>query len=462
MAWAEILAAADEAIAAVATGTASGTAGDSGVFIPESLLRTGAAATQSMTRGRLADANPRPDAARSHSDTGVLPRSVLLRADAAAASSTLQLADADLSDLRDPAGESAADLPTPGARPPAPVPPLAAPTATNLDPTPDDLHTSVTDVAAASHGSTDSAASLRAVIDRSAAWPVAARSQQGRSPSRPLAWAAALLVMIGGVAAGVRYLRPADSARTTTSPLAAASPAPRPVATALPAAIARPRDLSSGTGHSFSPLARALPSDLSDETATAPTGERDAQWSQPASEAAAPPAIAATLPPAAALPVPIPASTPAAPPAVASATPTRPTPSVTPPAATVAPRSRPAAANLPETSPLPSGPRKSSPGARLPDAGHELAAPIDHDPLRAATLLTRAEQAAARGEQGLALSLAIQSYHAQPSNNALLFAGKQACKLGDTDKVRWTRQHLPPGELGPVDAACKAAGLALE
>jgi hypothetical protein len=82
--------------------------------------------------------------------------------------------------------------------------------------------------------------------------------------------------------------------------------------------------------------------------------------------------------------------------------------------------------------------------------------------MRAATLLGKAEQAAARGEQGLALSLAIQSYHAQPSNNALVFAGKQACKVGDPDKVRWARLHLPPGEHGPVEAACKAAGLALE
>lgn len=82
--------------------------------------------------------------------------------------------------------------------------------------------------------------------------------------------------------------------------------------------------------------------------------------------------------------------------------------------------------------------------------------------MRAATLLAKAEQAAARGEQALALSLAIQSYHAQPSNNALSFAGKQACKLGDGEKARWARMHLMPGERGPVDTACKAAGLALE
>ena len=53
MAWEEILAAADEAIAAVAEIDRTGTAGDSGVFIPERLLRSGAAATASMTRGRL-------------------------------------------------------------------------------------------------------------------------------------------------------------------------------------------------------------------------------------------------------------------------------------------------------------------------------------------------------------------------------------------------------------------------
>ena len=30
------------------------------------------------------------------------------------------------------------------------------------------------------------------------------------------------------------------------------------------------------------------------------------------------------------------------------------------------------------------------------------------------------------------------------------------------EKARWARMHLMPGERGPVDTACKAAGLALE
>lgn len=497
MAWEEILAAADEAIAVVADVAGTGTAGDSGVFIPESLLRSGAATTASMTRGRLAPAASlpaslptslpvgteptlEPDAASSHGDTVVLPRTVLLRADAAAASTTLQLEEADLGDLGDPAGDSAADLPALGARPPAlvrePETSLAAASTLDRAPPPGDLHASVTEVAATSHGSTDSAGSLRAAIDRSAVWPLAARSQLGPSPSRPLAWAAALVLMIGGVAAGVRFLRPSAP---THAPIAAASPAPRPTTTALPAAIARPRDLSPGTGSSvaspptsIAPSPHALPGDLSDETASAPTRDRDVQWPHRAAEATTPPPITREPEPAALAVASV--NAPAAPPPAAIVSQPAPRPATAPrhdrDPPTVSPPVAPAPAKAvapaivpPETSPTPPpGPRKSSPGAHLPDAGHELAAPIDHDPMRAATLLGKAEQAAARGEQGLALSLAIQSYHAQPSNNALVFAGKQACKVGDPDKVRWARLHLPPGEHGPVEAACKAAGLALE
>lgn len=475
MAWEEILAAADEAIAAVAQTGTTGTAGDSGVFIPESLLRSGAAATASMTRARLsldlAPPAPELDAAASHSDTVILPRTLLLRADAAAASTTLQLDDADLRDLDDPAGASASELPALGARSGrSGAEPVTATASTRERRTPAaDL--GVSEVAAASHASTDSAGSLRAAIDRSAVWP-AARSQLARRPTRPIAWAAALILALGGVAAGVRLLRPPMSA----PPLVVAAPlAPRTDSAALPAAIARSRDLSPETGAAARPL-----HDLSDETAKLVTHDpAPTQWSPPAAPAGPPPAaVMPSVPPPIA---PIAAPTPPAPspaesrdlaPAPRGIVAPEPTPNPRPrgEAASHSPGPRAAArpvAATPTPTPLetpsvPTGPRKSSPGAHLPDAGHELAAPLDHDPMRAATLLAKAEQAAARGEQALALSLAIQSYHAQPSNNALSFAGKQACKLGDGEKARWARMHLMPGERGPVDTACKAAGLALE
>jgi len=496
MAWEEILAAADEAVAAVASVAATGTAGDSGVFIPERLLHSGEAATASMTRGRRSTAS-------SHSATAILPRTLVLRADAdvAAASTTLQLDDTDLRDIDDPAGDSAADLPTLTTRraraaqasTPATTP-ATTPTAPARAPGPADSaspeagrtrapagstglaagstlnqaappgHASVTEVAASSHGSTDSAGSLRAAIDRSATvWPAASRSQVARRPARPIAWAAALAVSLAGTVVGVRLLRPREPA---TAPIAAVSPAP-PVHPSVAAHPTRSADLAPRTGRSAS----ATPViDLSQETSD--SGLRDQEPSQwpirtgvrrPEPTGAAAPiavegaggasAVASPDVASAVAPVPAFAPPPAAPPT--PATPRQPAArSVRNPASSPQPA---------ETSAEPPpGPRKSAPGAHLPDAGHELAAPLDHDPMRAASLLTRAEQTAARGEQGLALSLAIQSYHAAPSTNALHLAGTLACKLGDAGKARWALTHLPPADRSPVEATCQTAGVALE
>lgn len=351
----------------------------------------------------------------------------------------------------------------------------------------------MTEVAASSHGSTDSAGSLRAAIDRSATvWPLASRSLVVRSPARLIAWAAALLVTLASVAGGVRLLRPREPA---TAPIVALTPT-QPVRTPQPATLAGSRDRSRETG----PSASAAPViDLSPETGRSPSGApvtylsqetssrltRDPeppQWpgriSQRPPEPTVP--VAPPSPVLVAPPSPVPAVAPAA---VASAvtTPagTTPEPRVVAPVLPATEATQPAitpakpgarTVRVPTTSSVPAGtsadpppgPRKSSPGARLPDAGHELAAPLEHDPMRAASLLTRAEQAAARGEQGLALSLAIQSYHAGPSTNALHLAGKLACKLGDADKARWARTHLAPADRGPVEVTCKAAGVALE
>ncbi|MBK7823928.1 serine/threonine protein kinase [Nannocystis sp.] len=506
MAWEEILAAADEAVAAVASVATSGTAGDSGVFIPERLLHSGEAATASMTRGRR-------NAASSQSATVILPRTLVLRADAevAAASTTLQLDDADLRDIDDPAGDSAADLPTltsrrartvrntaattmapttgtPGpAAPPSSVPASAPATGVGLAAAGSTLdqpapfgHASVTEVAASSHGSTDSAGSLRAAIDRSATvWPLASRSLVVRSPARPIAWAAALLVTLAGVAGGVRLLRPREPA---TPPIVALTPTPvhaplagsrdRSRATAPSATAAPVTDLSPGTG----PSASAAPvTDLSQETSSRRARDPEpTQWPGRVSQRPPEPTVAVAAP----SPEPAVAVAPAA--VASSVTPpadTTPEPRVVAPVLPASDASQPAitpprpgarTVRIPPTSSAetsadpPPGPRKSSPGARLPDAGHELAAPLDHDPMRAASLLTRAEQAAARGEQGLALSLAIQSYHAGPSTSALHLAGKLACKLGDADKARWARTHLAAADRGPVQLACEAAGVALE
>lgn len=101
MAWEEILAAAEEAVAAVASASGSGTAGDSGVFIPERLLHSGEAATASTVRGRRPVLTGRPPiraAARSAPPTVRVaaprtPRTAppVELAEAAAASTTLQL-----------------------------------------------------------------------------------------------------------------------------------------------------------------------------------------------------------------------------------------------------------------------------------------------------------------------------------------------------------------------------------
>lgn len=469
MAWDEILAAAEEAVAAVAAaaGSVTGTAGDSDVFMPERLLRTGEATKAPKPRDTQPDVravpgefgSPAPEASDS---AGILPAVLilghpapwhpgpLLRGEAGA---EVERAVDDLDADRPAANDRSGDSPAGRA-------------------------------AALESAMRAEDSSLRAAVDRSGTlWPVAATFQIEARParSRRYAWAAAVILTLGVTAAALRGLRsepPATdaaasqvSAVTTpqapypTGPVPASSArglAPSQVAAAPkllsrpgagphdlspgPASGARvglpqgtgPRDLSSGTG---SGAPRGLGADLSPRPGAAHVepspGPTDADpWNQASgdTDAAARAGAGSDLAPETGVK---PAARPGAAPAKTSAPGT------------------PSAEASPE-------PRKPLPGTHMPDAGHELAAPIDHDPLHAAELLERAEQAAGRGEQALALSLATQSYHAQPNANALRLAGEQACKLGDAGKARWARQHLAPGERGPVDAACQAAGVELD
>ena len=373
MAWEEILAAADEAIAAVAEIDRTGTAGDSGVFIPERLLRSGAAATASMTRGRLSldlVLQPRAPSRAKPASSG-----------AAAASTTLQLDVADLADLEDAAGDSASELPTLARARRLERTSGDANASTLLRPTPTvDLHTSVTEVAAASHGSTDSA--LRAAIDRSAGWPRAARSRLVRSPASRLVWVATSLLLAGSVATAVLLLRSPEGPSVATPP---------PMAPPAPPLAARGETR---------PFQSAPPVDVPDETTSRPPSTKaPTQWPQLAADAGVKPPLTA------------------APPATPSP-PTEPTPAVSPPprVATTTSATR---ARLPEGAPpplreatnrppgaiprpapvpppktplvAPLGPRKSSPGAQLPDAGHELTAPLEDAPLPAAAVPGKSE-----------------------------------------------------------------------
>ena len=307
-----------------------------------------------------------------------------------------------------------------------------------------------------------------------------ARSQIAARPAnkRPYAWAAAAVLAIGTAAAGLRMLRPDEAA----APVVAASHAGveladargrRPDA-AIPAAIASRRSNSSAeAGRDLSPRTAAPPS----------LPPRDPQWIEHADHAPTSDLSRGTarndLSPGTA------AATAPAEPDLAAGADGRPAPrklspetareatgdgeavaaaSAGKPAKTSpeAPRAAAPRASQDGESPPPTPARKSVPGAHLPDAAHELAAPLDHDPLHSASLLEKAEQAAGRGERALALSLAIKSYHAQPNADALRVAGELACKLGDAGKARWARDHLVPGERGSVEAACKAADLTLE
>ncbi len=354
MAWEEILAAADEAIAAVAENERTGTAGDSGVFIPERLLRSGGAATASMTRGRLSlDLVPTQ---KRVPDEGAPPRVALPRSDAAAASTTLQLDVADLADLADleyAAGDRASELPTLTRALRSASTNSDANASTLLRPTPStDPHTSVTEVAGASHDSTDSA--LRAAIDRSAVWPLSARSQRARGPAR-LAWIATSLLLAGSVVAGAQLLRH----RGPVAPMVAV---PSPIAPSV-----APLPASEET------LMSAIPANATPSSAR--STQTPVQWPQQATDSEMKPQLAPS-PSAPPLPV-APTLTPPSEPAERSS----PTASTDPPRLRrprpIKPRTS-AATTAPHT-PLvaPSGPRKSSPGAHLPNAGHDLAAPLE-------------------------------------------------------------------------------------
>lgn len=221
MAWEEILAAAEEAVAAVASSPGSGTAGDSGVFIPERLLHSGEAATASMVRGRRPmlgtgsplrgaaatrmSATPQAPRAGAQAAAGRTPAPVDL-AEAAAASTTLQLGPEDLHGIDSPAGDSAADLPL-GARPPSGGP---APG--------------------------ESAASLRELAAHSApVWAVSTTEAAAPRRALPLAWAAAALLTVAAIAGGLRWLRP-----DATAPVNVAAP----IASVPESARARPQQWS--------------------------------------------------------------------------------------------------------------------------------------------------------------------------------------------------------------------------
>jgi serine/threonine-protein kinase len=257
MAWDEILAAAEEAVAAVAAAAATQTrptSGDSGVFIPESLLRTGQAA-------------PAPDAGSEQSlaATMVMPSTLVRRNAPSAAASIPPLAATSVA-LADPAAASHAVLVSP-------------PSAT---------------AAATGDSSTllaDPAAELSAP-----AW--------SREPAaRPwLAWAAVAVLALAGAVAVARFARPPSgepvsaagdlSPRTGPSPhlVAPAAPiasppsAPEPGPTARPTAAppppgtshARARPAGPRPATAAKPPAPALPPKASPDAARRPRPSDDA------------------------------------------------------------------------------------------------------------------------------------------------------------------------------------------
>jgi len=376
MAWEEILAAAEEAVAAVASSPGSGTAGDSGVFIPERLLHSGEAATASMVRGRRpvlstssplrattatrkgaapqAQQTPRGGSQSAHS-AAAAPVEL---AEAAAASTTLQLGPEDLRDIDSPAGNSAADLPL-GARPPSGGP---------------------------SPG--ESAASLRELAAHSApVWVVSTTEAAPPRRSRQLAWATAALLALGAIAGGLRWLRPGPAAAPQLSVAA-------PVASISEPARARPQQLSlrpstptvgsmAAPSQWIEPAAVGSAANLALETG--PTSHPPDLSSGTASSPGAVEAATPTTPNA------VEAATPTTPNAVEAATPTTPdapplarpikrrsaAPAGAAAAKVAGPRaSSPAQAPGPtrEDSPPAPGPRKTLPGTRPPDAGHDIEA----------------------------------------------------------------------------------------
>jgi len=228
LAWDEILAAAEVAVAAVAASASTGTAGDSDVFMPERLLHTGEAATASTIEGRLDAASI--EVTRS---PGRSPDIVARRSDYAA--------------------------------PPASSGSLRA----------DDTH---------ELGAADSIASLRAPADRSASvWPVPSKREPA-APRPSFVWAAAAVLAFGATAGALRLLRPTAA----VVPIAATvDPVVHPPLDhgSLPAASAH--NLSSrtvpgeGSGAAATPI--LAPRYLSLGPATElPAGASATQWSVPA------------------------------------------------------------------------------------------------------------------------------------------------------------------------------------
>lgn len=339
MAWDEILAAAEEAVAAVASSQRSGTAGDSGVFTPERLLHSGEAATASMVRGRRpppgrSPARPAPVQAPSEAPLpGVGPRIEAI--EAAAASTTLQLGPDDLLGVDSPAGDSAADLR--GA--------LAS----------------------------QSAPALREVAAHSAPrWAVSPLEAPPARRSRPLVWAAAALIVLGAAAGGLQWLRPDGAAAPRPGVAAASTGGPEADRPRPPRLSSRPAPAALTVGSMAAPSQWIDPADLAvvepaagdpaPETAATATTNDLSQGTGPS-----PAALGPAAPPVAAAPGP------AAPAAPGELTPVRPTRrrSAAPADETTSPTAGPRAARpAPADGPAAAGPRKTMPGARPPDAGH--------------------------------------------------------------------------------------------
>ncbi len=373
MAWEEILAAAEEAVAAVASASGSGTAGDSGVFIPERLLHSGEAATASTVRGRrpVLTGPPIRAAARGAPPTVrvAAPRTTRTAppvelAEAAAASTTLQLGPEDLHGIDSPAGDSAADLPRDARPTSGPLP-------------------------------GDSAAALRELAAHSApVWVVNSAEVAPSQRSHALAWAAAVILTLGAAAGGLQWLRPGASAApelAVAAPIASASEVapmraqPRFVrqAPATPLAVgsmAAPSQWTESAG------AAAPGEDLVIETgSTSPPPTAPAELSPgTARSPSAPDPIVAVAPAAGELPVPRPTKRRSA--APASASPGQPEDPGVASSATAQevggggnaagrpedPGVASSGASGPDEPPAP-GPRKTLPGTRPPDAGHDAA-----------------------------------------------------------------------------------------
>lgn len=283
MAWEEILAAAEEAIAIVATAErSSGTAGDSGVFIPESLLRTGGAASASQVHGRRPTVRPEPSLA----ETVVLPMS-LVRPDAPT-EPTMQLgpedfmgSSASLSAARLPLGPedliTTASYPVVPKPPPLPIderittayPTVAAAVTAALETSAAATSESAPHTRSGEHVD-DSTTTLRVhKAERPAGvWPREAPRE--RSPW--LAWAAGLLLLVGG---GLTVARLTGSPTNDLADRTAANRTARRAEPAARPALPGP-DLSPGTSHAADPnlpprTGPGAPTDLAPGTA-APHG----------------------------------------------------------------------------------------------------------------------------------------------------------------------------------------------